>query len=155
MLKFLSYSFANLSHSYLNPGDFFPLSSSVSDPTSQPRRRGHKSVWGGVGGGGGAFDEVSLAVIDWCRTVHYSPSEWFMPGSNPNPPSLMMNVIKRRFFFSKDASVKAVLTGKTQTRKPQNQLGQCGRGIKATVASGQIFFSRAQGHEGHGPSWHA
>ncbi|KAG8001042.1 hypothetical protein GBF38_004833, partial [Nibea albiflora] len=53
----------------------------------------------------------------------------------------MMNVIKTRFFSSKDAGVKAVLTGKRQTRKPQNKLGQCGQGIKDTVALVWIMFS--------------
>ncbi|KAG8003762.1 hypothetical protein GBF38_007731 [Nibea albiflora] len=43
---------------------------------------------------------------------------------------------QKTLFFSKDAGVKAVLTGKRQTRKLQNKQGQCGRSIKATVASG-------------------
>jgi len=47
------------------------------------------------------------------------------------------------FFFSREARVKAVLTGKRQTRKPQNQLGHAGR---ASRPPWQIFLSRAQGH---------
>ncbi|MDG2555584.1 hypothetical protein P7M41_26705, partial [Vibrio parahaemolyticus] len=43
------------------------------------------------------------------------------------------------------AGVKAVLTGKRQRRKSQNHLGQCGQGIKATVALGQIFFFKGTG----------
>ncbi|KAK0137368.1 hypothetical protein N1851_026432 [Merluccius polli] len=52
---------------------------------------------------------------------------------------------------------KAVFTGKRQRRNPRYQLGQCGRGIKATVASGQIYFLGAQGQiaraRGPWPSW--
>lgn len=81
-------------------------------------------------------------VIDWCRTVIIArPSNSCQARIKPTTDDQCQQ--KTLFFFSKDVGVKAVLTGKRQTRTPQNQLGQCRWGIKATVVSGQIFFSRA------------